>query len=498
MNEFQISKRIFFWTLFVLFWLISAIVIGYTFGYRFSFQKGIFIYGGSLTLKTIPKTVDVYLDGKLMPPNMLSIINKSYHINGITPGEHFLELRASGYQSWSKKISVHSGISTEFWNIILAQDSYVRENYKNEKAEKLFISPYKNIAAFTQQTENDFFVKVLDTETKEILEVFHSNDCIFTQDDKENIEWSPQAHKIIIPVIKNGEKNYFIVTIDTKESLNLKDISGINNLSSVRWDSRNKDVLFFMSEDKLYNLDTNNTQGKKIISEHIASYDMNSDYLFYFQLPEGIVYKKSLDNTDNPKQITTSSPENMSDNSYQIIIYDDYRIVFLNKSRNLYIYNKGETATYFKKLSDNVYGSQFSDDGKKLLFWTDKEISVYFMRKWEEQPTRNEDELTSLTYSSDHIQKAQWTADYEHVLFTNNNRIKLIEIDNRDNRNIMDVLNLDGNSSVMVNDFTDEKLYFTEKNDQGHNILYSIYFPELQAILQKMLPDNSQESIKNE
>ena len=406
MNEFQISKRIFFWTLFVLFWLISAIVIGYTFGYRFSFQKGIFIYGGSLTLKTIPKTVDVYLDGKLMPPNMLSIINKSYHINGITPGEHFLELRASGYQSWSKKISVHSGISTEFWNIILAQDSYVRENYKNEKAEKLFISPYKNIAAFTQQTENGFFVKVLDTETKEILEVFHSNDCIFTQDDKENIEWSPQAHKIIIPVIKNGEKNYFIVTIDTKEALNLKDISGINNLFSVRWDSRNKDVLFFMSDDKLYNLDTNNIQDKKIISEHIASYDMNSDYLFYFQLPEGIVYKKSLNNTDNPKQITTSSPENMSDNSYQIIIYDEYRIVFLNKSRNLYIYNKGETATYFKKLSDNVYGSQFSDDGKKLLFWTDKEISVYFMRKWEEQPTRNEDELTSLTYSSDHIQKA--------------------------------------------------------------------------------------------
>ena len=62
----------------------------------------------------------------------------------------------------------------------------------------------------------------------------------------------------------------------------------------------------------------------------------------------------------------------------------------------------------------------------------------------------------------------------------------------------MDVLNLNGNSSIMVNDFTDEKLYFTEKNDQGHNILYSIYFPELQAILQKMLPDNSQESIKNE
>jgi len=241
MDEFQIPKRIFFWTLFVLFWLVSAIIIGYTFGYRFSFQKGIFIYGGSITLKTTPQTVNVYLDGILTPSGMLNIINKSYHINGVRPGEYFLEVKAPGYQTWSKKISVHSGISTEFWNIVLAQDSYTREDYESAGIEKFFISPHKNLAAFSQQIGNDFLVKVFNPGTLEINQVFSSTDYVFTDDDKENIEWSPQAHRLIIPAstrgdnrspaspnrgestqggpaLKNGEKNYFIVTVDNKET----------------------------------------------------------------------------------------------------------------------------------------------------------------------------------------------------------------------------------------------------------------------------------------
>ena len=490
MNEFQIPKRIFFWTLFVLFWLVSAIIIGYTFGYRFSFQKGIFIYGGAITLKTTPQAVNVYLDGTLVPSGMLNILNSSYHINGIRPGEHFLEVKAPNYQTWSKKISVHSGISTEFWNIVLAQDSYTREDYESSGIEKFFISPHKNLAAFSQQIENNFFVKILDPGTLEIDQVFSSTDYTFTNDDKENIEWSPQAHRLIIPALKNGEKNYFITIIDTKETLDLASLSGMSNLSHVRWDPKNKDVLFFISGDSLYRMDLNDIQNKKLIVEHLASYDLSPKYLFYFQLPEGIVYKTNLDGSDTPQQITTSTPD-MNDDSYQIITYDEVRIVFLNKSHNLYIYNKGAEDTYFNKLSDNAQGAQFSDDGKKLLFWTDTEISVYFVSKWEVQPTRTENELMSKTRLLDPIQNVQWVRDYEHILFTNNNKIKMIEIDNRDHRNMMDVLSLNDNSSLLVNNFTDGKLYYTEKNDQGQNALHAIYFPERTTFLQGFFPSST-------
>jgi len=197
MNDSQISKTIFFWTLVVLFWLTAAIIIGYAFGYRFNPQKGIFIYGGAVTIKTTPQEVDVYLDGILMPSKSFNRLNNSYHINGIYPGNYLLEVKAPNYQTWSKKISVHSGISTEFWNVTLTQNSYAREDFESPGIQKFFISPRKNLAAFSQQIENDFMVKIFDPGTLEINQVFLANDHVFTNDNKENIEWSPQAHRII-------------------------------------------------------------------------------------------------------------------------------------------------------------------------------------------------------------------------------------------------------------------------------------------------------------
>jgi hypothetical protein len=115
-------------------------------------------------------------------------------------------------------------------------------------------------------------------------------------------------------------------------------------------------------------------------------------------------------------------------------------------------------------------------------------MSVYFVRKWEAQPAMSENDNISITRLADPIQNVQWTRDYEHILFTNNKKIKLIEIDNRDHRNMMDVLTLNDDSSLLVNNFTDSKLYYTEKNDQGQNTLHAIYFPERNTFLENLLP----------
>ena len=500
MDKSEMPKTIFFWTLVVLFWLTAASIIGYAFGYRFNFDSGIFVYAGSITMKTTPQQVDVYVDGILMPSKSFNRINNSYHIGGVNPGNYLLEIKSPGYKSWSKKVSVHSGISTEFWNIVLAQDSYAREDYESAGIQKFFISPRKNLAAFSQQVENIFFVKIFDPETLAMTQVFAADDYIFTTNEKENIEWSPEAHRLIIPAInKENEKNYFIASVDnSQDTVNLRDLTGDNNLSHSRWDPKSKDVLFYMSDNNLYRLDLNDLQNKKLVAQNIASYDLTPKNLFYFQLPEGIIYETSFDATNTPTQITTSGPSNMNDPSYQIIIYDEDRIVFLNKSNDLYTYNKGEEGdVYFKQLSDNATGSQFSDDGKKLLFWNNNEISAYFVRKWEVQPIRNEDETMSITKFSDTIGNVQWTRDYEHILFTNNNKIKLIEIDNRDHRNMMDVLSLNDNTSLLVNNFTDGKLYYTEKNDLGQNSLHAIYFPERTTFLQNFFPTTETTTAQN-
>lgn len=470
----------------MLFFVTSTTLILYAFGYRFSPSKGVFVYAGSVTIKATPQEVDVYINKQLMPNKKVSRINNSIHIDGIHPGEYQLEVKAAGFKSWSKNISVHSGVSTEFWNIVLAKDSYAREDYDTPNIGKFFISPRKNLAAFTQNDGPSLLVKIFDPKTLEIKEAFNSQDYTFTDNAKENIEWSPQAHRIIIPTIKKetGEKTYFVNTLDTGETLNLNEVVAEGNLSHVRWDPETKNALFYMTDDKLVRIDLDAPESKTLIAEKISGYDLSSKGLFYFQLPEGFVFQTNFTGTDEPTQITNIAPYDMSDSAYQLIVYDEKRIVLHNDNNgNLYIYNKGETDTYFRELSKEAKGSQFSDDGKKLLFWSDRDIFAYFVRKWEVQPAREENELQTVTRFAQEAHNVQWSRDYEHVLLTIDKKIKLIELDNRDKRNMNDILSLNDDSSILVSNFADGKLYYTEKDAQGQTTLHSIYFPERATFL---------------
>jgi hypothetical protein len=488
MEHSEIPKKIFWWTLFVLFWLVSTLVIGYAFGYRFSRERGVFIYGGSISMKTTPQDADVYINNLLYSSKKLNRINNSYHIDGIEPGEYLLEVKSPGFASWSKKVSVHSGISTEFWNIVLAKNTYKKTSYHANNVSRFFISPRKNLTALAKQEGDNFFVDVLTAQAKTVENIFSSNEYVFTNDAKENIEWTPQAHRVIIPALKKTtqQKDYFIVDVPINQTLNLRDLAETDELSHVRWDPKTKNALFYMSGGNLYRLDLDAPTEIRQVAQNIASYELAASGLYYFQLPEGLVYKTNTDGTDTPTQITLSPPTDMNNPNYQIIVYDDDRIVFLNPENKLYIYSRGELDDYFQQLSANALSSQFSDDGKKLLFWNEHEISAYFVRKWDVQPVRNENDTLPITRYSDAISNVQWSRDYEHVIFSTGKQVKFIEIDQRDHRNLMDLFSLNADRAQITNNNSDGLIYFTDTNADGTTSLNTIEFPEKTTLMQNL------------
>ncbi|HFC77045.1 MAG TPA: carboxypeptidase regulatory-like domain-containing protein, partial [Candidatus Moranbacteria bacterium] len=112
-------KRIFFWILVISFLATAPAIVFYTMGYRFSMERGIFVYSGSITLKPTPREVNVFIDDKQVSKGVINFLNYSYHIDGLTPGAHSLRVEAPGYYEWFKKVHIHSGLSSEFWNIFL-------------------------------------------------------------------------------------------------------------------------------------------------------------------------------------------------------------------------------------------------------------------------------------------------------------------------------------------------------------------------------------------
>jgi hypothetical protein len=332
------------------------------------------------------------------------------------------------------------------------------------------------LVAYIENSPEALRVNVLDINNEVTENVFNSNDWQFTPDPKENIEWSPSLLKIIIPVSKDGNKNYFIVETDTKKTIDLGELIDTSDLSKVRWDSNDRNYVYYMTGSDLYRLNINDNADKKLITSDIASYDLSGNKVFYLQLSDGLVYSTNPGSSTSD-QITVSAPD-LTDPSYQITVYDDRRIAFLNNSGNLFVFNDGDKNVYSNNISSDVKGIQFSDDGKKLLFWNDWEISAYFLRDWDVQPFRNENDIKDITRFSEKISNVQWSKDYEHVIFSAGNKIKFIELDNRDQKNLTDIASLSTDKTKIVNDNSSNTLFFIDNTD---NIPYfnSIDFLEV-------------------
>lgn len=471
------KRSLLFWILVIFFFTTACILIPYSLGYRFNMERGIFIYTGSISFKSTPQDVSVSVDKKSVTKGRLNLINNSYHIGGLTPGEHFIEVSAPDFKPWSKKVSVNSGLSAEFWNVELVRENYPRIQYQTPQINNFFYDPQKRLVAYTENNDETLRVNILDINNETVENVFNSNEWRFTPDPKENIEWSPSLYKIIIPVVKDENKNYFIVETDTKKAVSLQELAETSDLSKVRWDSNDRNYIYYLSESNLFRLNINDTADKKIIASNITSYDLSGNKVYYFQLPGGIVYSIKPDSSSDPVQITTSAPANMNDPSYQITTYDERRIALLNKSGSLSIFNDGEQERYFRELASNIKGIQFSDDGKKLLYWSDWEINAYFLRIWEVQPFRNENDIKNITRFSEKIDNVQWSKDYEHVLFSAGGKIKIVEIDHRDQKNLADLTDLIISKTKIVNDSPNNKLYFIDTTD-GIPLFNSIDFLE--------------------
>ncbi len=475
-------KFVFFWTLVALFFATSSLLILYSFGYTFNTERGVFVYAGSITIKSNPQDIDVEINDASVAKK-LSRINNSFHINRIRPDEYIVKVTAPGFNTWSKKVTIRSGISTEFWNVMLTRQNYDRTGYEISSVSDFFIAPSKELAAVVRSENGRLAISIVDTGDKTNQEIFSSEEYAFTDDKQENIEWSPNSEKIIVPLQKGSDKSYFILDLETKEALSLEDLAETSKISNVRWDSENKNVIYYMSKRDLYRLDTQNPKEKKIIAQQISSYDISGEFIYYFQLPNGIVFQTNLDGTMEPLQITTSAPSEMVDSSYRIIVYDKEKIAMRNKSNQLFIFNKGDKDEYFQKLLDDAVGLQFSNDGKKMLFWNNREIYAYFTRDWETQPYRNENEILSVTRYSQPLSNIQWSNDYEHVIFSVGGQIKISELDQRDNNNIFDIVSLSQGESKVVSNFSEDRIYFTDTINGNTSTLQSIQFPEPSGIL---------------
>lgn len=446
-------------------------------GYRFSFERGIFVYSGSITLKPTPREIEVFIDNKQVSTGIVNFLNYAYHVGSIVPGKYMLEVRSHGFLPWSKEVHVHSGVSTEFWNIFLARENYTKIQYPVESMENFFISPDGKKIAVVESSNEGTIVRVVDVKKEEVLYTFPFKSYEFSKNKKENIEWSPKDGRLIVPLEKDGVKEYFIVNIGSEESYSLNKKINLQNIRKLRWSSDDRNTLFYVNENKLFRVDLDMPENILEVADKIAGYDLSGSNIYYLSSENGIIYQKNISGRSQSEQITTDVIRAEMGNDLELIVYDKDRIVIISQDKKLYLYNKGEMETKISELGGGVLGIHFSNDGKKLAFWNNNEISVYFVRKWETQPSREEGQKIDMVRFSQAVDNVSWFRDYEHLIFTAGSRVKIVELDNRSLKNINDLISLNSDKVKATYNLREDNLFFIDKLNNV-NGFYSISLTE--------------------
>ena len=242
-------RRIIFWAFTLSFFATASLIIFYAFGYRYSYERGIFVYSGSITISSLPQTIDITLDGELLSTNRYGIINETTHITGLMPGEHILTLSAPGYRPWSKKVIVRSGVSSEFWNVILTRTDYPGVSLANTAGStRIYPHPNSDLFALAKEQTNETSVVLYERNTQSGQEVFSRNGTTFDFDTAENFEWSPNGKKILIPLIEDGKHTYYIVTVADGTTEKLSDIVPGLTPTKARWNATGDEEPIFSAQ----------------------------------------------------------------------------------------------------------------------------------------------------------------------------------------------------------------------------------------------------------
>ena len=478
----KIHRPTVFWLFVMAFLVTVSSVLFYTFGYRFSPTRGIFVYTGSLTIDSNPDLIEIKINGETVPDNQLGILNKASHIGGLAPGEYQIEVSALGYAPWQKKVIIESGKSTEYWNVLLSKDPANPIVLPDTPSVvRAFPSPKKNVIALASKNGNELTITAYNTKTETYEQVFSLPDADLLDVQSDGVEWSPEAEKLLIPVMHAGKREYYVVDASTTDSFQLNLLTEDGRRKYVRWHPKERATLIYLDKQTLSRVDTRVTPLLPIaMYSDIVAYDISSERAYTLST-HGIVMRYPLDSNNYQEeesiQITTSPITIDTNQEYFVVIYDEKRISLLEpKSGTFWLFNK-EVAPDMVSMGTGIRGTQFSDDGKKLLYYSDTDISVAFLEKWEVQPIREIGSVQQIVRLSNPLTGVQWAKDYEHIIYANGSHIMFAELDNRDYRNIGTLITL-LTTPLQVFTRLDEDRVYVIKNIDGENRLVGIDFPE--------------------
>jgi len=471
------TKTTLFFSLVAIFIIIAPLLILYSQGYRFDFQKGKIIRTGGLFLKISPSGSNVYIDHRLTKKT--NFVFDSVFLNNLLPKKYHILVKKDGYYSWNKTLEIEEAKVTEAKNIVLFKKD-ITPSLVAENIDDFFVSPSKKDIILKKKTENgwELYLFNLENQNKELL-LKSSDFYLFSQSKKPalgaslvEIIWSSDSKKILLNVEIDKLEKFFIFDLSRKNNFAQLSI-GKNKIIKAFFNPKNSEEIIFLekalkqkvvakTELILFDKDL---REQEIDTKSLGDYNIldianTSSYVFWLS-ESGFVYKGIIENNKlKILEVLNLKPINISPwDEYKLKIQPNENIFLLVNKTLFYL----DPFTHnFKWVLDNVENIKLSLDSKILGILTNNQIWLFWLKDDYQQPQRMTYDKLPLLTSNQKLNDLFWF-DLYHIIFTTPNSVKITEIDNRSNLNVVDIVQL--NEPEIFWNFSLKKLLILSKNN---------------------------------
>jgi len=399
------TRTILFLICLFLFFLIAPSVIFYSQGYRVDINSKKITQTGGLFLKVIPKQVEVFIDGKLKKKT--DFFFGSALIENLLPKKYKIQIKKEGYYPWEKNLEIKEKEVTEAKNIVLIPEN-PNFGILTEGIKDFWFSPDERKIILSEDYEQGWALKLYDLEKNVKSHLIEEKDIFPGGVDLLELEFSPDSKEISLEVGMKEQIKHFTLEIDK--------------------------IPPTLAESE----------------EPLPPFE---NALTYKALGQDIYYLNNLGHLFKNEEKLTEKPFPVKlETEYALEIFPGF--VFLHEGQILYQFNPDSKS--FEKFFEPIKDLKISPDHKKVVYFSDYEIWILFLKEISNQPQRKAGDKLFLIRLSEQIKDCFWL-NSDYLIFNAANKIKIAEIDDRDRINVVDVAEVE-NPKIFWNK-NDKKLY---------------------------------------
>ncbi len=432
-------RRAIFWIFIALFFITAPLLILYTIGYRYNWERGKLQETGVAVLDYRPNDSVLTINTKKQSGN------PPMRFPGLTPGRYTFTLHKDGYTDWTKRLWIEPSKTTFAQHMILWKTGSAATAVSEDTSRIVIASPNQKRIAFVEK-KNPARIQFINTRTQKNEAT--TSIPLSPKSEITTLVWSARGKRLFVEG-SAGEQFTIDMESGTPTALPLSRIIP-ERLENVAWNNADDDRLYGYRRTKqpqggyeLVEIDLfrGATQSASVPFAQKAPYRVEDDLLYRIDngalvITEFITSRRALERRLALPDAPTTNVTFLQNGPDGVITLFDAA-----HKRLLLIDKETKTLYPIQETIDGVVTAAWSPLKNRLAWSTGKELWLLDL----EQSTRE-----IMLEEKEKIQDIAWDPGNEYVFYGAGDAVHVIEIDNRDGRNRATVATVPGRKGLIV------------------------------------------------